>query len=91
MLPSKRNTHLQRRQKNNMKIQTLRKEIDNLDQKISKNLEKRLQLANQIITIKKQNNLKIEDKTREKEILNNLPENKLIKQIYLLIFKTLKK
>tara|TARA_Y100000310_G_C20410715_1_gene681837 strand:- start:440 stop:664 length:225 start_codon:yes stop_codon:yes gene_type:complete len=74
-----------------MKIQTLRKEIDNLDQKISKNLEKRLQLANQIITIKKQNNLKIEDKTREKEILNNLPENKLIKQIYLLIFKTLKK
>ena len=73
-----------------MKIQILRRKIDKLDQQLVNTLNKRINIANKIIDIKEKNNIEIEDKEREKEILNNLPKNKLIQQIYNSIFKHIK-
>ncbi len=70
----------------------LRKKVDKIDLKLLKTLSKRNSLASKIKKIKKENKIKLEDKTREKIILKNLKSKKLIsnktlENIYKEIFK----
>lgn len=64
----------------------LRKNIDLVDSKIKKNLKKRGVLIKKIKKLKKKYNLKIEDKTREREILRKI-KNPFVKKIYKEILK----
>lgn len=70
----------------------LRKKIDELDQKLLNLLKRRVELSNQIKSLKKEKNIPLKDKSREKEIMRTLIKtkklnSKLIKAIYLSIFK----
>lgn len=75
-----------------MEIQILRKKIDAIDNKIITLLEKRMKYVFKLAHIKKDNNIPIEDKNREKEIILNLSKNshllkyKDIKKIFNVIF-----
>jgi len=77
------------------KIQTFRKQINKIDNQILKLLNKRNQLSKQVGKFKKQNNLPIQDKKREKQILANTQQkakklnlNKnYINQLFKLILK----
>ncbi len=75
-------------------IKKFRKQIDLIDKKILSLLEKRIKIAQEIIKIKIKKGLKITDKKREKEIIENLirkTKNNILKKylpaIYKLIFK----
>jgi chorismate mutase len=67
-------------------LKKIRSEIDKIDYKIIKLLEKRLELASKTIKYKK----KVLDKKREEKILKKIKSN-YIKDIYLTIFKNSKK
>lgn len=62
-------------------IQNIRKEINEIDSKISKLLQKRLKKVSQIGKIKKSNNLPIIDEEREKKVLSSL-ETDFEKEIF---------
>ncbi len=73
-------------------ISSLRKEIDKIDEKIFILLKKRFKISKKIGRIKNKNKILIQDRNREKEILNKgNKEFKLrkefVKRIYNLIFK----
>jgi len=73
-------------------IINLRKKLDKIDLKLLKTLSKRNNLASKIKKIKKENRIKLEDKSREKTILKTLNSKKLIpkktlENIYKEIFK----
>jgi chorismate mutase len=75
-------------------ILKLRKEIDKIDGKILDLLNKRTVLTEKIMKIKRKTGMKITDKEREKEIIENLKKktkNKILKKylkpIYKIIFK----
>lgn len=73
-------------------LKKLRDQIKNLDEEMVKLLEKRFNLSLKIGEFKKENNLPILDKDREKELsLINLSklENKDFSESYLNIFKTI--
>ncbi len=53
-------------------LKNLRKEIDQIDLKISNLLKKRQETVIKIRKIKKNNNLKVQDRNREKEIMDKL-------------------
>jgi chorismate mutase len=72
----------------------LRRKIDSIDRKILRLLEDRLKIAKEIMNVKIKRGLKITDKKREKEIIENLKKTtkngilkKYILQIYKIIFK----
>tara|TARA_Y100000310_G_C20503074_1_gene724999 strand:- start:462 stop:728 length:267 start_codon:yes stop_codon:yes gene_type:complete len=76
-------------------IQSLRKKIDGLDNKLINILEKRITTANKIILIKQKQNIKIENKKRESQVINCLKKtkkvnSKLIEKIYKVIFQHMK-
>lgn len=56
------------------KIHILRAQIDKIDEKINKLLEKRKEKALKIGEIKKKTNIKITDNTREKAILDKFSD-----------------
>ena len=74
-----------------------RKILDEIDSKIIALLEKRMEIIKEVGSYKLRNNLKIEDKNREKSIIENLekvinPEFKnIVEPIYNEIFKESKK
>ena len=73
-------------------LKRLRDQIEELDEEIVKLLEKRFNLSLEFGKLKKENNLPILDKDREKELsLINLSklENKDFSESYLNIFKTI--
>ena len=53
-------------------IEKNRKKIDKIDEKIIKNLITRFKLTNEIGKYKKNNDIKIKDLKREKEIFDNI-------------------
>lgn len=70
----------------------LRKQIDNIDSKIIKLIEKRFEISREIGKLKRENGFEIEDKKREKEIIENrISNSKLSKEftmnLFNLIFK----
>lgn len=62
-------------------LQKYRKKIDKIDKKLQKHLEKRGVLVEKIGEVKKENKIKITDKTREKEILGKI-KNTYVKKIF---------
>jgi chorismate mutase len=76
-------------------IQNLRKQIDKIDNLLLKFLSKRIQISKQIGKFKKQNNLPIRDKKREKQLFILLSQKaekfnldkKYINQLFKLILK----
>jgi chorismate mutase-like protein len=80
-------------------IQNFRKKFDNLDTQILNLLNKRNQLSKEIGEYKNKNNLSVQDKKREKQILatiqekaekNNL-DKKYIKQIFKAVLRSSRK
>ncbi|MBS3079822.1 chorismate mutase [Candidatus Pacearchaeota archaeon] len=70
----------------------LRDEIDRIDSNIADLFIKRFGIVRQMGEYKKNNGIKIIDKIREKEIMNNISQNfgldkRFVKRIYSLIFK----
>jgi chorismate mutase / prephenate dehydratase len=59
-----------------MNLSQLRKQIDRLDDQIVKTLNRRLQLAERIGTVKAQNGSGVYDRSREKEVLSRLTRKK---------------
>lgn len=57
-----------------MKLNLLRKEIDNIDLELLKLFKKRLKTARKIALVKKDNKLPILDKNREMNVINALQE-----------------
>ena len=79
-----------------MTIETLREEIDTVDDEIVVLLEKRKLIAGNIKELKEKGNIPIEDLKREEEIVAKLSENCLlsreeIEKIYSIIFSLSKK
>jgi chorismate mutase len=80
---------------NIMKLNTLRSEIDKIDVSLLVLLHNRLVIVKKIGKIKKKNGVKIVDKDREKEIINQLIqkgvvlsiEKGFIKKIFKIIIK----
>lgn len=77
-------------------INNLRKEIDTVDVELINMIEKRQDIVKQILKVKNEEDLLIEDPVREKKIIENLSENsklpgQMIKEIYTIIFKNSKK
>lgn len=63
----------------------LRKKIDELDDEIMKLLEKRFEISKQVKVIKKINHIEVEDKHREKEIIEKTKlytNHHAIKEVY---------
>ena len=58
-----------------MDIKDIRNEIDQVDKEILKLLNKRFKLASDVIEFKKLNNLPIENKQREEEIIKMIGES----------------
>lgn|GEM_PF-1266703 len=54
-----------------MKLQEMREEIDEIDRKIIKLLERRFQIVNEIAKLKRELGLRIEDNEREASIIEN--------------------
>ena len=79
------------------RILTLRKQIDDLDEKIIKLLRTRMQISKKVGLLKEKLHIPIEDKLRENEIIErltskagkNLSEEQLIR-IFTAVFKTSK-
>ncbi len=77
-----------------MEIDKLRKEIDKIDEEIVQLLKQRIEIVKQVGKFKKQNNLQVEDKEREKKVIDKLSENldpEYVKELYQIIFKYSKK
>jgi chorismate mutase len=77
-------------------IERLREKVDKIDLKLVKTLYKRNKITSKIKQLKQKNNIKIEDKSREKIILNRLKSIKLVRsksleKIYKEIFNLTKK
>tara|TARA_Y100000310_G_scaffold267555_1_gene279599 strand:+ start:598 stop:840 length:243 start_codon:yes stop_codon:yes gene_type:complete len=77
-------------------IKKLRNKIDRIDIKLVKTLHKRIKIASKIKQLKEKNKIKIEDKSREKEITDRLKllkllNSKTIEKIYKEIFNITKK
>jgi monofunctional chorismate mutase len=69
-----------------------RREVDEVDSQIIKLLEKRSEMSKQIGAYKKQNNIEIIDKKRERELIENLQntsslDKNFIKELYNLIIR----
>ena len=79
------------------RIQTLRKQIDDLDEEIIRLLKTRMQISKKVGLLKEKLHIPIEDKSRENEIIDrltskageNLSEEQLIR-IFTAVFKTSK-
>lgn len=56
-------------------MEQLRKEIDDIDRKIIELLAKRFSIAKEIAKLKKDQNLPIQDKEREEEVIKNAINN----------------
>ena len=74
----------------NTEMDALREEINNLDQELLELLEERFLLCEQIGEIKKENNLPIEDKKREAQIIQTKVnstslDREFVKNLYALI------
>jgi chorismate mutase len=65
------------------KINEFRDDIIKIDLQILNLLKDRFNISEQIGQIKKEHNLPIYDQNREKELLNTLKSNKIIKDEYL--------
>jgi chorismate mutase len=65
------------------KINDFRDDIIKIDIQILNLLKDRFNISEQIGQIKKEQNLPIYDQNREKELLNTLKSNKIIKDTYL--------
>jgi hypothetical protein len=65
------------------KINDFRDDIIKIDLQILNLLKDRFNISEQIGQIKKEQNLPIYDQNREKELLNTLKSNKIIKDAYL--------
>lgn len=72
-----------------MNLQKLRKDIDNIDDKIVALIKKRMSIAKKVGEYKKKNNLPVYSKNREDEILSKLKSKS--KQDYLLFEQIYKK
>lgn len=75
-------------------LETLRKEIDKINIELTKLLEKRFDLTNKVGEYKSENNISVENKNREKEILQSLPKgiySQYINNIFETIFSQAKK
>ena len=76
-------------------IEKLRKEIDEVDEEILKNLSKRKNLVREIAKLKKSMNLPVMDAEREKKVLDNLKNKakekrlnkKFVESIYKIVLK----
>jgi len=76
-------------------IQNFRKQINKIDNQILYLLNKRTKISRAIGRYKKQNNLKIQDKIREKQLIKNIKQKaekynlnkKYINQLFKLILK----
>jgi chorismate mutase len=69
-----------------------RKEIDRIDGKMIKLFEKRFEISREIGEIKRENGFEVEDRQREKEIIENRARNsrlskEFITNLFDLIFK----
>lgn len=77
-----------------IELQKAREQIDKIDGEISELIERRIEIAKEIICIKKENGLEIEDKGREDQIISNVifgkKAGKLIENIYKKIFDWVK-
>jgi chorismate mutase len=58
-------------------LKQLRDKIDELDNQIIELLEKRFKVTNKISTYKKENNINVEDKNREQNILKKTKSDKV--------------
>lgn len=77
-------------------INNLRKEIDIIDIELINIIEKRQDIVKQILKVKNEEDLLIEDPVRERSIIEKLSDNsklpkQMIKEIYNIIFKNSKK
>ncbi len=75
-----------------MNIKKLRYRIDSIDKKLIKLLEKRFELSKKVGKYKKENKMKVQDKEREKEILDSRLKmtkmnDKFVKGVFELIMK----
>ncbi len=70
------------------KIETLRKEIDKIDEQIIDLFKKRIEFSSEILKIKKENNLQSTDEKRENLIFDSIKKKtgdfsqKIITEIY---------
>lgn len=80
-----------------MVLKNLRKKIDKVDDSIIKLLEKRKNVSNEIISIKRERGIEVRDLKREKEIVKRLArkskdlDEMLISKVYEVIFRQTKK
>ena len=78
-------------------IENNRKKIDEIDEEIIRLLNERMKLSKEIGKIKQKNNISIEDKEREKELIKKLFQKKedlsedFIEETYSIILKYSKK
>ena len=56
------------------RILKLREEIDNLDQEIIQLLKSRMKISKEVGKLKEKYNIPVEDKEREREIINRLTD-----------------
>ena len=52
-------------------LETLRKEIDEIDKQLAVLIEKRLEIVTKVGAYKKENNIPIQDIKRDKAVINN--------------------
>ena len=69
-----------------MELKIYRKQLDKIDSQVIKLLEKREKISKKIGPYKKKNKIKIQDKSREKQILKKLNKNYL-KHIFKIIMR----
>ncbi len=78
-------------------LEKLRSEIDEIDEKIISLLGQRMEIAKEVAFIKKEENIKVLNSNREKEILDNIQKKvkrnlgEYIKEIYISIMTQSKK
>jgi chorismate mutase len=56
-------------------LETLRKEIDEIDKQLAVLIEKRLEIVTKVGAYKKENNIPIQDIKRDKAVINNALRN----------------
>ena len=56
-------------------LETLRKEIDEIDKQLAVLIEKRLEIVTKVVAYKKENNIPIQDIKRDKAVINNALRN----------------
>ena len=60
-----------------VRMEKFRKEIDKIDSEIARLLEKRFEICSEIGDFKSKNNIKTEDRSREKEIFEKIEQTNL--------------